>query len=179
MGTSIKIDDLGLSVFGQAQVGYTVNGISGRSFDEAIAAAGFSRTVAIEDALPAYSAALQRRQTKLRELGEALADIARANASFGRKDKLDATQSVDSRTRDILKRYGISGVGDDCKVKKENVQKVQADAQYAIDIEDNNVQQDLTTMQGLMNKRDNAYGLVSKIVKKAIGTEASNIRYLG
>lgn len=175
MGTNIQTEAIGLSVFGQAQVAYRVNGLTGRSFDEAIAAAGFARTVAIENAVPAYSAALLRRRTKLRELGEALADIARAAALFGPKASLSDTQDVSATTSAILSRYGISGVSDN-KVKKEDVQKVQADAQFALDLENNSVQQDLTTLQGLMSKRDNAYTLVSKIVKKAIGTESTGIR---
>ena len=176
MGTNIQTEAIGLSVFGQAQVAYRVNGLTGRSFDEAIAAAGFARTVAIENAVPAYAAALARRRTKLRELGEALADIARAAALFSPKASLSDTQDVSATTAAILSRYGISGLESNNKVKKENVQKVQADAQFALDLENNAVQQDLTTLQGLMNKRDNAYTLVSKIVKKAIGTESTGIQ---
>ena len=177
MSATIQTQGLGLSVFGQAQVAYKVNDKTGCSYDEAVAAAGFARSVALECAIPAYTGALRMRQTKLRELGAALAEVAQVGASFDPKDELDDTKSLSSTTVATLNRYGIGGLSGS-SVSKANVQKVQADTQYAIDVENNNVQQDLTSLQGLMSKRDNSYGLVSKIVKKAISTESSGIGYI-
>lgn len=177
MSATIHTEQIGLSVFGQAQVAYRVDGKSGRSFDEAITAAGFSRTASLEAAIPAYEAALRKRQVKLRELGDALAEIAKVAASFESDDEMDDTLSVSAATENSLKRYGISGVSNG-KVTKADVQRVQADAQFAIDLENNSVQQDLATFQGLMNKRDNAYATIAKIVQKAIKTETTGIRYI-
>lgn len=177
MSATIHTEQIGLSVFGQAQVAYRVDGKTGRSFDEAITAAGFSRTASLESAIPAYEAAIRKRQVKLRELGEALAEIAKVAVSFDSDDELDDTKSLSAATTDTLKRYGIDGASDG-KVSKADVQKVQADAQFAIDLENNSVQQDLATFQGLMNKRDNAYATIAKIVQKAIKTETTGIRYI-
>lgn len=179
MSATIQTQQLGLSVFGQAQVAYKVNGKSDCSYDEAVSAAGFARATSIECALPAYSAALKLRQTKLKELGDALAEIATVAASFKSKDSRSTKKSVSSATAATLRKYGISGLESGSnEVKKENVQKLQADAQYALDIENNNVQQDMTTLQGLVSKRDSAYSLVAKIVKKAVSTESSGIGYI-
>ena len=61
---------------------------------------------------------------------------------------------------------------------RENIMKGQNENQYAIDTEDNNLQQDLVGLQSLLSKRDNAYSTASRVVRKAddaAGTTIGNI----
>ena len=53
------------------------------------------------------------------------------------------------------------------KMTRGNIQKALTNFQYAIDREDNDIQQDIVTLQSYITKRDNAYSNASKLVKKA------------
>ena len=55
------------------------------------------------------------------------------------------------------------GVG---TLDKGNAQKQQSELQYAIDMRDNDLQQDVIAMQSLMNKRDDAYALAAKLASR-------------
>ena len=52
---------------------------------------------------------------------------------------------------------------------------VDLDQQHALDTEDNELQQDSVTLQGLLSKRDSAFSTASNIVKKADRTNSSTI----
>ena len=60
-----------------------------------------------------------------------------------------------------------------------NIQKAQTDFQYAIDREDNDIQQDIVTLQSYITKRDNAYSNAAKLVKKANQAAKSTIKNIG
>ena len=47
--------------------------------------------------------------------------------------------------------------------------------QYAIDVEDNNLQQDMVSMQSFMTKRDSAFSAAARIVSKSLNASASAI----
>ena len=57
-----------------------------------------------------------------------------------------------------------------------NATTAQNNIQYALDTEDNNLQQDMVSLQSLISKRDNAFSAASKIVRKADGTGSGIIR---
>ena len=58
---------------------------------------------------------------------------------------------------------------------RANLMKGQNEIQHALDTEDNELQQDSVTLQGLLSKRDSAYSTASNIVKKADRTNSSTI----
>ncbi len=59
---------------------------------------------------------------------------------------------------------------------RENIMKGQNEVQYAIDKEDNNLQQDMVALQGLLSKRDSAFSTASRIVQKADNAASSVIQ---
>ena len=172
----------GNAVYGVQQVQYTVDGHSGKDFADAVAIAAFKQAAAIETATSAYTSVVKARQRKIDELAEALSNIARAMGEVHKK-----TQSSDKITipnadyvKTIAARYGVDlNWTDGNKMTLGNLQKAQTNVQYAIDREDNDIQQDIVTLQSYISKRDNAYSNAAKIVKKTNQAASSTIGNIG
>ena len=171
------------SVYGVPQMQYTMNGTSGRSFADAVMLAAFRQSLAIETTTSAYSEVVKARQAKIDELAEALAEIAKA---VGRLDNKKAKSSdkvtVDnsSRVKTIAAKYGVSLSWESgSQMTRGNIQKAQTNFQYAIDREDNDIQQDIVTLQSFISKRDNAYSTAAKIVRKTNDAASSTINNIG
>lgn len=169
---SIKID--GNVVYGVEQMAYSVNGVKDLNLGDAIAHVSLNRAVATEEVASSFAKALKLRHKKLEDLGRAMAliteDISRL---AGKKVTTKVGKNLEVMT--IAKRYGINRsietLGD--------WQKLQSDLQYAIDREDNDLQQDMVTLQSLGSKRDQAYSTASSLMKKFNKGLADTIRQIG
>ena len=172
----------GDSVYGVRQVQYTVGRVPGRNFADAVTVAAFKQAVAIETETSSYTRVVRARQKKIDELGEALSNIARAMGEVHKK-----TTSSDKFTipnagtvKMIASRYGVDLTWTDGnKMTLGNLQKAQTNVQYAIDREDNDIQQDIVTLQSYISKRDNAYSNAAKIIKKTNQAATSTIGNIG
>ena len=172
----------GASVYGVPQMSYTVAGESEKDYAAALTVAAFRQATAIEAAASSYVAVVRQRQTKVSELGDVLATLAVAIGSMRTKDAEPGDHSATSWQMDrafesakaVCDKYGLS-----LNVRQKEVDKVQrnymtrADVmrsqdsiQYALDVEDNNLQQDMVSMQGLVTKRDHAFSTASRIIAK-------------
>ena len=170
------------SVYGVQQVQYTVNGRSGKNFMDAVAIAAFRQAAAIETATSAYSSVVRARQQKIDDLGGALSNIARAMGEVHKKTKSDDKITIPdaNSVKTVAAKYGISlSWTDGDKMTLGNLQKAQTNVQYAIDREDNDIQQDIVTLQSYISKRDNAYSNAAKIVKKTNQAATSTIGNIG
>ena len=90
--------------------------------------------------------------------------------------------------KDILDRYGIDtsnivvvdlstlGAGRIGAIQNQYVGKLQTDTQYALDKEDNYLQQDMVSLQSYFSKRDQALSMAASLVKKVNNTMSSGIR---
>lgn len=172
----IEAEDLGLTVLGTIQNSYTVNGVHRQDYDTAVYRAALCRTAALEESLTAYSDLLKTRQKKLDELGEALAALNSAFAQKTKDTKSDDKLTVNSSAVSILRRYGFSASS---KMTWPDIMYLQQNVQYAMDKEDNEVQQDMTTLQGFVSKRDDAMQMAGKLVKKVATTRHKGIQYIG
>lgn len=185
MSATIQPHDLGLSIFGTAQVDYTVDGVAGCTYDKAVAMAGLQRAVAVEQAIPAYTAAVRARQQKLEDLGKALADISATLAKFD-EDHRKTTSEQDivggTEAHDLLAKYGLTKdyfKPSASRIQYQYIQKLQTDVQYALDVTNNDIQQDAVSLQGFVSKRDNAYQMATKLMQKAIRTRETGVGYIG
>jgi len=173
----------GGSVYGVAQVEYTIDGESGKNFIDAAILASFMQATAIEESTSSYAKVVTARQKKIDELSEALAYIAKANGSLdskGGKSTDKVTVENASYVKQIAAKYEVQlSWESDNKMTRGNIQKAQTDFTYAIDREDNDIQQDIVTLQSYITKRDNAYSNASKLVKKANQAATSTIRNIG
>ena len=90
-------------------------------------------------------------------------------------DKSDADDNLKTAAEKAA-LYGLSmPLTDGNKIKRGDAMKVQNNVRYALDVEDNNLQQDTVSLQSLLTKRDNAFSNASKIVKKALNASAATI----
>ena len=179
----------GGAVYGVAQYEYAIDGVPGNDYAGALAVASLRQSVAIEHSATAYAVVVRQRERKISDLGDVLAAIARAIATMDPKSQDTGKRSEWSTllydAHGTCSRYGISLPL--VAVRYENGQwegqvtyreatKSQNDIQYALDTEDNNLQQDMVALQSLITKRDNAYSNAAKIVQKAIRTGSGIIR---
>ncbi|MBQ6470777.1 MAG: hypothetical protein IJJ33_02225 [Victivallales bacterium] len=199
-----KID--GFSIYGVQMVDYTLDGVAGKDFGTATALACFASSAAIEAETTAYADILRARQQKLKELADANEAIRNFIDKLPTKDPesddeiswfTDSSEHGDyiswaSTIKTVTSRYGLS-----CPVKtkemplpfgrvlyidsvrRDDLENARAKVEYAMDVEDNDLQQDMIAMQGLIGKRDNSFTTAAKIIKKVGGTGDSMLRNIG
>ena len=172
----------GNSIYGVRQVQYTVDGVSGRDFIDALTAASFKQSVAIESAASGYVAVVKARQRKVDDLGQMLAYLSKAVGSLkskGGKSTDKVTVDNANWVKSTANAYGISLSWDGNKMTRGDIQKAQTSVEYELDKEDNNLQQDIVSLQSFLTKRDNAYSTAAKLVRKANDAANSTIRNIG
>ena len=181
------------SVYGVAQMSYTVDGIAGKDYAAALTAASFKEAVSIEKALAAYSEVVRQRMRKLEDLGNVMAILNAAYSTLKTKD-MESTDTTDNmprlaEARDTAARYGITiniteiDLGQLglklCYTTRRNLMNAQNAVQYATDREDNDLKQDSVSLSSYVSKRDNAFSTASKLVKKALNAAGSAIGNIG
>ena len=172
------------AVYGVKQYDYTVDGIPGQDYIAALTVASFREAVAIEDATGAYADVVRVRNRKVEDLGFVLSAISQAISTMDPKsnntDKKSDKLSSLYDARDVAAKYGITISlaeisGNTASITYRNATTAQNDVEYAMDTEDNNLQQDMVSLQSFISKRDNAYSTASKIVKKAANNVTSTL----
>ena len=183
----------GAEVYGVAQMSYTVDGVSGKDYAAALAAASFKEAVSIEQALSAYSEVVRQRIRKIEDLGSVMAILNEAYATLKTKDMEsgDTTSNMvalaDARDKAAL--YGVTINITDytiqdlgirmCYTTRRNLMNAQNAVQYAIDKEDNELKQDTVSLNSYVSKRDNSFSTASKLVRKALDAASSTIGNIG
>ena len=177
----------GASVYGVPQVNYTVDGEAGQDYAAALTAAAFREATAIERAASSYMAVVRQRQVKVSELGDVLATLATPVGSL-KADKHNGASPDDEsatswqmdrafeRAQSTCTKYNLplnvkeKRDSDGWKryyMTRGDVMTAQNDIQYELDVEDNNLQQDMVSLQGFVSKRDSAFSTASKIITKS------------
>ena len=169
------------AVYGVGQVQYAVAGKSGKNFVDAVTLAAFRQAATIEETTGAYAQVVRARQRKIDELGEVLALIAKAVGKIDKKTSSSDKIGIDNaaRVKEIAAKYEVKLSWDGDSMTRGNLQKAQTNVQYAIDREDNDIQQDIVTLQSYISKRDNAYSNASKVVRKSNQAATSTIGNIG
>ena len=182
MGSLVVANEIsGCKVYGVQQMQYTVDGLSEQDFAVALTIAAFQQATAIEHSASSYAVVVRQRQKKVDDLGEVLATLAKALASMKTKDQSPDDQSdADDDLKTAAETAGLYDITtlkltDGNKITRGDAMKAQNDVRYALDVEDNNLQQDTVSLQSLMTKRDNAFSAAAKIVKKALNASAATI----
>ena len=60
-----------------------------------------------------------------------------------------------------------------------DVMNAQNDIEYKMDVEDNNLQQDMVSLQSFLSKRDNAFSTAAKLVRKSQNSAGETIGNMG
>ena len=64
-------------------------------------------------------------------------------------------------------------------VRRDDLENARANVEYAMDVENNDLQQDMIALQGLIGKRDNSFNTAAKIIKKVGRTGDSMLNTIG
>ena len=185
---AITTHDLGISVYGVPQVCYSADGKNGLDLGDVIASVTLKQATIADNQTQAVSSAIRLRQKQLEAMGKALALVNGILAKFRVKDG----QSTDKYTiekdkaaeilkaADELKKYGytLSAVEETKKtaccggtkyqaitITRATAMRAQSEVQTMIDTENNNMQQDMMTMQGVLQKRDRAFDGAQDMIK--------------
>lgn len=176
-------------VYGVPVAEYTVNGVKGCSFMEAVAFGALRQSHGIEQVSLALEEVVKLRQKKASDLGDALATIVEVMGTMPEEMDPDktSTTSVSAKLVEanrILEEYDIRPMqltgekGAEVVTYSECYTK-QNDVQVEVDTANNDLQQDMVMMQGLVTKRDNAFSVANKIVDRTNRTAQSTIRSVG
>lgn len=188
MNTSgiISTAPIGWAPFGLEQVAYQLPGSSRTlDFEQLVAAMAVGRSAQLEREAQVQAMQVRTRNEAIEMLGEVLAEVNRCLETLAQKK--DAPDTVANsklyECKQILVKLGVKSyivttntLGG---LNKGNAQKQQAELVYAIDMQDNDLQQDIISMQSLLNKRDDAYATASKLstrVSDARSQTLENIR---
>jgi hypothetical protein len=173
----------GVSVYGVEQMSYTVGGVPGQDYTKALTVACFQESAAIEAELELLSLMVSRRQTKLKELGDVMAILSKAQGTMPIKDQYqtDLSEPMDALldAQEIALKYLVRiplGGSDGNQIQRRNCQVSISNIKHALDMETNSLQQDTVTLQNLIGKRDSNYQTASTVVKKALNASGSAIR---
>ena len=171
----------GFTVYGVQQVQYTVDDEANRDYTSAVTCAAFKEAAAIEDVCSGYTEVVKARQKKVDELGDVLAYLSAANAKFDSSPETGDKVTVDNASwvKSICAQYEVEITWDGDQITYGNMQKATTNVQYAIDREDNDLEQDMVTMQSYISKRDNAFSNASKVVKKTLNAGSTTIGNMG
>ena len=179
----------GADVYGVPQKDYVVDGVAGHDYTDALTAAAFRQSTAVEAELSAMNAVVRARQTKLNELNQALTTIAYAigtlpSSSSQTADSSDLSDKIDALmdARDIARKYGItiSLSGDSGnQIQRRESQTASANLKHALDLEGNALQQDNVSIQNMISKRDSTYQTAMSVVKKSLNVGKTLVKALG
>ena len=180
----------GADVYGVPQRDYVVDGVTGHDYTDALTAAAFRQSAAVEADLSAMGAVVRARQTKLNELNQALSTIAYASGTMrvGTTDKPaesgDLSDKIDALidARDVGRKYGITIAlsGDSGnQIQRRESQTASANIKHALDLEGNALQQDNGSLQNRISKRDSTYQTAMTVVKKSLNVGKTLIKALG
>lgn len=172
-------------VYGAQIKDYEIGGVKA-DFSAAIAMASLQQSEAIEALLPALNKTIDARQVKVNDLGEALATLTEALSSMDQKSQSPTRSSHIDETKianlqAILARYGLVGIekNDEGQLIYGNASRCQNDVQKALDGESNDLQQNMTLLQSLVQKRDNSFEVAHKVLAKSNRTASDTIASIG
>lgn len=203
MGAYIETQPLGLTVLGQVQRCYTVDGQPGLGLDAACMASTFKRVVSIEAELTAMGAAVKRRQTAIQALGRAMAEISAATAYIGKtgddkylpqndsqkpaiqnlKNALSVMKDAKLDTSMFDANAKVKGdeafTKDSTRVQVSKLRRIREEVKFLADQERNQLQRNTSVLQSVLNKRDSAVSFIAKLRKRLDKTQTTAIRNMG
>ena len=182
----------GAAVYGVRQMSYTVEGVAGKDYGAALTAAAFKESTAIEDTMNSYAVVVRQRMRKLEDLGKVMAGLNGGMATLKTKetessDKTDK-MAILAEAHTLAAKYGItvtcvayefSGGVYKAQMRRDDLYRAQNQVQYEMDREDNDLKQDMVSLNSLMSKRDNAFSAASRLIKKANDAASNTIGNIG
>ena len=166
--------------------GITVNdykmGDTKLDFQDLIVKIAKNRALTVEGEINPLSTRIRARNKLLDELGEALATLSSAQASFASDSNGDAKATVKFTT---AASDGLAAIGESYsantnhEVKKTEVERLVQLVKSKIDGFNNQSQTDMSRLQSLVDKRDQSFSLATDLMTNVSDTRGTLILNLG
>lgn len=135
------------------------------------------RATIVENEIGPVTKIVTRRNAQLKDLGDALADLSRAQALFTEKSSSDEKQSVSAKTAKIVNPLStVTVIASDNTVTKANCEMAIQLVKSKMEKHNNDSQSDTTRLQGLISKRDGAFDTASSLLKNVSDSRSNSIR---
>ena len=136
-----------------------------------------NRAVTVEQEVNPLSSRIKARNAYLEELGDALADLTRLQAAFKSDDEGNAQrETMKDKTYNTI--YKLQGTYPTKKEYKQWVEYYLKLVKSKIDALNNQAQTDMTRLQALVDRRDEAYSTATTLMTAISDTRSNLIRNL-
>lgn len=199
MSRSVSVESAGVSVYGVPQVAFSMEGEHGLDFGTVVARVTLNQAAIADSMTAAATSALQLRQHQVVLLGNTLAKVDSVLGRFKQEtqrssDKIKFEKNEWDELLNLqkeLKKYGYTldishedeqekccakDVPESWAITRATAMKAQSDVQAMIDTENNNLQQDMISVQGFQQKRDKAFESAGDMVNKFNSTAGTIIQ---
>jgi len=177
--SAITTNNIALSQSWGAQFGdYTIDGNS-IDFQDIMVVISERRATAVESEVTPLSTRITNRNKTLEDLGNVLADLTKLQAQFDSDSKgSDRKGSLQPTSKAILLDVFGSLDWDNLKMTKYEVEEWLQKVKSKIDALNNSAQKDMTRLESLVNRRDEAFSTASDLMSKISDTRSNLIRNL-
>jgi len=157
---------------------YKLNG-SPVDFQDIMIKISENRATAVEGEVKPLSTRITNRNETLEKLGNVLADLTKLQAQFDSDaDGGDRKGSLQRTSKNILIAVFGSLDWDNLKMTKYEVEEWLQKVKSKIDALNNEAQKDMTRLQSLVDRRDEAFSTASDLMSKIGDTRSNLIRNL-
>lgn len=174
---AIVMDEVKLSTNWGTAFGDYVYGTKKTDFQDLMVGIAANRATSVEGEVMPLTTRIKNRNAYLEELGEALADLTRLQTAFKSDDPGDKQRETmkDSTYNTIYKLQGSYPTKKEYKQWVEYYLKL---VKNKIDALNNEGQKDMTRLQSLVDRRDEAFSTASTLMSSVSDTRSNLIRNL-
>ena len=174
---AIELDEVKLSSSWGATFGDYFYGTAKTDFQDLMVGIAANRATSVEGEVMPLTTRIKNRNAYLEELGEALADLTRLQTAFKSDDPGDKQRETmkDSTYNTIYKLQGTYPTKKEYKQWVEYYLKL---VKNKIDALNNEGQKDMTRLQSLVDRRDEAFSTASTLMSSISDTRGNLIRNL-
>ena len=159
---------------------YTMNGTQ-VDFQDLLTSVTKYRATSVEHEIQPLSSRIRNRNSLLDKLGEALSTLSGMQANFGSDDSGNTTTSGNFSAAAVaaLKACGVTVNTGNNSISKSNVEKYVQLVKSKIDGLNNQAQTDMTRLQSLVDRRDQAYSAATELMRNVSDTRGILIQNIG
>lgn len=148
-------------------------------FQDIMIAISQRRATTVEDEVKPLSTKITNRNKTLEDLGNVLADLTKLQSQFDSDSKGDTRKgSLQPESKAILLEVFGTLNWDNLQMKKSEVEEWLQKVKSKIDALNNEAQKDMTRLESLVNRRDEAFSTASDLMSKIGDTRSNLIRNL-
>lgn len=177
---SNSIQSAGISAWGIDAYDYTMNGTQ-VDFQDLLTSVTKYRATTVEHEIQPLSTRIRNRNALLDKLGDALSTLTGMQANFN-SDSSGSSTTTGTFSADAvaaLKACGVTVGSGSQSLSKSNVEKYVQLVKSKIDGLNNQAQTDMTRLQSLVDRRDQAYSAATELMQNVSDTRGNLIQNIG